>query len=208
MGSSLEAAIEWAIKAAPRWMIPSSLSDRVKCGRPTHPKGWERVAHLQDGRHVLIRPLHPEDESLYPSFLDQVTADDRRLRFFVPVKEFSASRIAQFTHFDFTKAMAFAALDETTGELLGVARLHRLPHVNTAEFAILVRSDLKGHGLGWVLMNILIEYGQKLGLSAIEGDVLPDNQMMLKMCAELGFRVSTNPADPALKLAWLPLRRR
>ena len=104
--------------------------------------------------------------------------------------------------------MAFAALDQTTGELLGVARLHRLPHVNTAEFAILVRSDLKGHGLGWILMNILIEYGQKLGLSAIEGDILPDNEMMLKMCAELGFRVSTNPADPTLKLAWLPLGRR
>jgi RimJ/RimL family protein N-acetyltransferase len=209
-GSGLETLKQWAAKAVPRWMVPTWLKSCLLCARPAWPKGWERLAQLQDGRRVLLRPLHPEDETLYPRFLDQVTAEDRRLRFFVSIKEFSAARIAQFTHFDFTKAMAFVALDQMTEELLGVARLHRLPHVNTAEFAILVRSDLKGHGLGWILMNLLIEYGQRLRLSAIEGDVLPDNEMMLKMCAELGFHVSTNPADATLKSVWLPLgwRRR
>ena len=114
------------------------------------------------------------------------------------VKELSRASIARFTHLDYARAMAFAALDRATGDLIGVARLHRMPQWNTAEFAILVRSDLKGHGLGWFLMNILIEYGKRLGLSAIEGDVLPENEMMLKMCAELGFRVCKNPADASL----------
>ena len=172
------------------------------------PHGWTREVRLQDGRQVLIRPLRPEDETLYPSFLDQVTAEDRRLRFFVAVKALSPASIARFTHVDYARAMAFAALDRATGDLIGVARLHRLPQGNTAEFAIVVRSDLKGHGLGWFLMNTLIEYGKRLGLSAIEGDVLPENEMMLKMCAELGFRISKNPADASLVSVRLPLDKR
>jgi RimJ/RimL family protein N-acetyltransferase len=192
------------------------LAARVRLpwsGRRAHdpdacPHGWTREVRLQDGREVLIRPLRPDDETLYPSFLDQVTAEDRRLRFFVAVKEFSPASIARFTHVDFARAMAFAALDRATGDLIGVARLHRLPQGNTAEFAIIVRSDFKGDGLGWFLMNTLIEYGKRLGLSAIEGDVLPENETMLKMCAELGFRICKNPADASLILVRLRLRSR
>ena len=172
------------------------------------PHGWDREVRLHDGRDVLIRPLRPEDETLYPYFLDRVTGEDRRLRFFVAVKELSRANIARFTHLDYARAMAFAALDRPTGELIGVARLHRMPQWNTAEFAILVRSDLKGHGLGWFLMNVLIEYARRLGLSAIEGDVLPENATMLKMCTELGFRVCKNPADASLVSVRLQLDRR
>jgi RimJ/RimL family protein N-acetyltransferase len=191
----LSAVKHFAVRVLPRWLpwLGHQISDSSACSR-----GWTREVRLQDGRGVFIRPLCPDDEALYPSFLDRVTAEDRRLRFFVAVKELSPASIARFTHFDYTRAMAFAALDRATGDLIGVARLHRLPQGNTAEFAILVRSDLKGHGLGWFLMNILIEYARRRGLSAIEGDVLPENEMMLKMCTELGFRIGKNPADASL----------
>ena len=64
------------------------------------------------------------------------------------------------------------------------------------EYAILVRSDLKGHGLGWLLMQLLIEYARAEGIRAIEGQVLAENTSMLKMCRELGFEISHDPDDP------------
>ncbi len=57
----------------------------------------------------------------------------------------------------------------------------------TAEFAILVRSRLKGHGLGWALMRQAIDCARKKGLRRLYGDVLAETTAMLQMCAELGF---------------------
>jgi L-amino acid N-acyltransferase YncA len=57
----------------------------------------------------------------------------------------------------------------------------------TAEFAILVRSRLKGHGLVWLLMQRVIDYAKEKGLRRVYGGVLAENATMLQMCAELGF---------------------
>src|SRR5262249_43466401 len=84
--------------------------------------------------------------------------------------------------------MAFIALDEDTGRLLGLVRLKDELDEKTAEFAILVRSGLKGHGLGWQLMRRVIDYANEKGLRRVYGDVLAENTAMLQMCAELGFR--------------------
>src|SRR3954462_3423424 len=79
------------------------------------------------------------------------------------------------------------ASDPATGELQGVARLHRLENGSDhAEFAVLVRSDIKGHGLGWLLIETLVDDARKKGISLIEGEVLAENATMLKMCGEFG----------------------
>src|SRR5262249_10507851 len=83
--------------------------------------------------------------------------------------------------------MAFIALDEDTGQMLGLVRLKDELDEKTAEFAILVRSRLKGHGLGWLLMRRVIDYAKEKGLRRVYGDVLVENTAMLRMCAELGF---------------------
>jgi RimJ/RimL family protein N-acetyltransferase len=159
-------------------------------------KEWERHQTLPDGRSIYIRPLQPDDEPLYGPFLAAVTADDVRLRFFGPVKEFSHAFLARFTQMDYAKAMAFIALDETTGEMLGVARLHDSPDGTSGEYAILVRSDLKAHGLGWQLMQLIVAYARAKGLPAIVGQVLHENATMLNMCRELGFEISTVADEP------------
>ncbi|HEY3222754.1 MAG TPA: GNAT family N-acetyltransferase, partial [Pseudolabrys sp.] len=48
---------------------------------------------------------------------------------------------------------------------------------------------LKGHGLGWLLMQRVIDCAKEKGLRRVYGDVLAENMAMLQMCAELGFRV-------------------
>lgn len=164
-----------------------------------YPTEWERHQRLLDGTLLLIRPVRPEDERLYPPFLRQVTPDDLRMRFFAPVKEFSHAFIARFTQIDYARAMAFVAIDESSGEILGVARLHMLTHSDTGEYAVLVRSDLKGRGLGWLLMKTLIDYARSEGIREIQGDVLVENRTMLQMCAELGFRAEDNPDEPGVR---------
>jgi acetyltransferase len=148
----------------------------------------ELHATTRDGERVLIRPVRPHDMALYPDFLADVSADDLHLRFFARTAELSVAESETLAHLDFTHDMAFVALDESTGVLLGLVRLRDELDEETAEFAVLVRSRLKGHGLGWLLMRRVIGYAREKGLRRVYGDVLSENAAMLQMCAELGFR--------------------
>ena len=140
------------------------------------------------GERVLIRRERPEDVALYSEFLRDVSAEDLRLRFFARVTELSAAEKEKLAHLDYRHEMAFVALDEDTGKMLGLVRLIDELGERTAQFAILVRSRLKGHWLGWLLMRRIIDYANEKGLRRIYGDVLIENTTMLQMCAELGFR--------------------
>ena len=143
---------------------------------------------IRGGEHVLIRRVRPEDMALYPDFLRDVSAEDLRLRFFARISDLSAEESNRLSHLDYQREMAFVALDENTGRLLGLVRLKDELDEKTAEFAILVRSRLKGHGLGWLLMQRVIDYAKEKGMRRVYGDVLAQNTTMLQMCAELGFR--------------------
>jgi acetyltransferase len=150
---------------------------------------------IRGGERVLIRRARPEDMALYPDFLRDVSAEDLRLRFFARVAELSAAEIDKLSHLDYSHEMAFIALDEDMGQMLGLVRLKDELDEKTAEFAILVRSRLKGHGLGWLLMRRVIDYAKEKGLRRVYGDVLVENAAMLQMCAELGFHTQDMGSD-------------
>ncbi|HZC58137.1 MAG TPA: bifunctional acetate--CoA ligase family protein/GNAT family N-acetyltransferase [Xanthobacteraceae bacterium] len=184
-------------------VAPVEARHRGPSGHPRfairpYPTEWERHMTLHDGMEILVRPVRPEDEPLYPPFLACVTQQDLRLRFFAPVKEFSHAFIARFTQIDYARAMAFIAIEASTGHMLGVVRIHSDANYETGEYAILIRSDLKGHGLGWSLMQLIIEYARADGLSSIRGQVLQENLPMLEMCRGLGFEVASDPEEPSI----------
>jgi acetyltransferase len=120
------------------------------------------------------------------------------LRFFAPIKEFGHDFLARLTQIDYARAMALVAFDEKSGQIIGVVRLHSDANFEEGEYAILLRSDLKGRGLGWNLMELIIEYGRAEGLKRISGQVLHDNVTMLRMCHELGFTVVQDSEDESL----------
>jgi len=101
--------------------------------------------------------------------------------------------------------MAFIAIEEATRQMLGVVRIHADSEYRSGEYAILVRSDLKGHGLGWLLMELMIEYARTEGLKSIHGQVLQENTMMLQMCQKLGFQIATDTEDASTAIVTLPL---
>jgi acetyltransferase len=171
-----------------------------------YPKEWEQWLDLGDGTKMFVRPLRPEDEGLLQKFLERTTPDDLRLRFFAPVKYFSHAFLARLTQLDYGRAIAFAALDGASGDLLGVVRLHADSNYESAEYAVLVRSDLKGHGIGWQLMDLIIRYARSEKLKCVEGQVLQENTTMLDMCRQLGFQIAADPNDRTMKLVRLELQ--
>jgi acetyltransferase len=160
-----------------------------------YPSQWQRHIEVKDGWRIFVRPILPEDEPLIHELLRHVTSHDLRLRFFAQMKEFSHEFIARLTQLDYARAMAFVAFDEATGEMVGVVRIHSDSIYESGEYAILLRSDLKGRGLGWALMQLIIEYAKSEGLKTISGDVLAENTIMLEMCRGLGFEVKSDPVE-------------
>jgi acetyltransferase len=168
-----------------------------------YPKEWERHLTLRDGLAIFVRPVRPEDEPLYGPFFASVTEQDLRMRFFAPVKDFSHAFIARFTQIDYARAMALIAIEEMSGQMLGVVRIVADANYQNGEYAILLRSDIKGRGLGWELMQLIIAYARAEGLAAIEGQILRENATMLAMCRELGFEIADDPSDPEICIAML-----
>ena len=163
---------------------------------------------LGDGWRIFVRPIRPDDEGLVRDLLAHVSKEDLRLRFFDSIRDFSHQFIARLIELDYARAMAFVAIDETSQEALGVVRLHADATHETGEYAILLRSDLKGRGLGWSLMQLIIEYAKSEGLKRIFGQILQENTVMLKMCRELGFEIKTDPDDFGLRDVTLILEGR
>ena len=91
--------------------------------------------------------------------------------------------------------MAFALEAPEGGGILAVVRLHREARGDTAEFAVIVRSDQQGKGFGRLMMERMIAYGRAQKLKSIFGIVLHENQSMLRLARALGFIAGTERGD-------------
>jgi len=85
------------------------------------------------------------------------------------------------------------ALDGGSWQTLGVARAVGDPDNVRAEFAIIVRSDLKGRGLGPILLNKLIDYLRGRGTTEVVGEALSDNRRLLGLVRQFGFEIEPSP---------------
>jgi acetyltransferase len=83
-------------------------------------------------------------------------------------------------------------------ELYGIVRIAADPDNQKAEYAVMVRSDMKGKGLGYVLMTRIINYARSRGIGEVYGEVLRENTTMLGMCHELGFTRKENRDEPGV----------
>lgn len=191
-------ALDARIEIAPERLREAAPNRRLAV-RP-YPSGWERQLGC-NGQAYLIRPMRPADAALYPRFLERVTAEDMRLRFLTPMRSLSHEMIVRLSQLDYDRDIAFVALETETGDLAGISRFASDPDHHSAEFGIMVRSDLQGQGLGTALMRQLLDYARADGLTMIDGLILRENGAMLELAARLGFsRVPDAEASEAVRV--------
>ncbi len=162
-----------------------------------------------DGTALTLRPIRPEDEAQHLDFLQRLDPEDIRMRIFYSRRSIEHSELARLTQIDYDREMAFiATVTAADGgeETLGVVRGICDPDNEAAEFGVIVRSDMKGRRLGWILMDKLIRYLRGHGTRRIVGTVLKDNRGMLDLAQFLGFSVAIHPEDPALRHVELDLQ--
>ncbi len=184
-------AIDARIRVAP---APAAGAARLAIA--PYPKELESTERLRDGSEVQLRPVQPEDEPLLHDLAAHMSPEDLRLRFFTPVRGISHAVAARLTQIDYDREMALIATQ--CGTMLGIAHFFADPDRLFAEYAIAVRSDWQGRGVGYALMNRLIAIARQCGIAELAGEVLRENRPMLAMCRELGFAVSADPSDPSI----------
>ena len=163
-----------------------------------YPTELEEGAWLKDQSHVLLRPIRPEDEPAHKQFVRRVSDEDRYKRFFADVGELGHEELARMTQIDYDREMAFVAVGQDgpfSQQILGVVRAIASPDQSDAEFAILVRSDLKGLGLGKLMMEKIVRYARERGIGQLSGMTMPSNRGMINLAKRLGFKIDIQLED-------------
>jgi acetyltransferase len=177
---------------------PAEKSGAARLSISPYPKELESAETLKDGTRLLLRPVKPEDEPVLQDLASHMNPEDLRLRFFTPIRSLSHTLAARLSQIDYDREMALIARFAASGTALGVARFSADPNNQRCEFAVALRSDWKGRGLGHRLMTRLMDVAKARGIGEIVGDVLHENEAMLTLAKRLGFRLTRHPEDPEL----------
>lgn len=165
-----------------------------------YPKQLEKQVRSRQNDALLLRPIRPEDEPALQEFVRRLTPEDIRLRFFSHLRELDHKMAAGLTQIDYERQMALLAVHHGASppEIWGVVRINADAEGAQAEYAIAVRSDLKGKGLGRLLMEEILDYAERRGIGEIWGEVLAENKAMLGLIRKLGFSVAPDFDEPGV----------
>ena len=159
----------------------------------------DEIHVMPDGTRIRLRPIRADDGPALADFVaHHMTAEDLRFRFFAPLKELSPALVERLTHPDPAREVAIAATFPQDDAPIAVGRLAANLEENRAEYALAVQSEHKGHGIGYFLLGRLIAIARARGYREIFGLVLRDNERMLQMAGEYGFRRADEPAEPGV----------
>ncbi len=158
-----------------------------------YPKELEQRL-VWEGQPLLIRPIRPEDETTLGDLISSLDAEDSRMRFFGTMRSLPRSQLARFTQIDYDREMALVAIvrdDDGAERSLGEVRVVADPDNRVADFAIVVRSDIKGKGLGRRLLTSIIDYSRSRGTAELRGETMSGNLRMQHLARDLGFELTT-----------------
>jgi acetyltransferase len=182
---------------------PAASAGPARLAIAPYPKHLETTASARDGAPLTLRPVRPDDEPLLQDLFTHMSPEDQRLRFFAPMRELSHSLAARLSQIDYDREMALMAQHD--GATIGIVRYFADPDRLRAEYAVAVRSDWKGRGIGYLLMTRIIEVAHDAGIGELTGEVLHENKPMLDMCRALGFSFTANPNDATVTTVCKPL---
>jgi acetyltransferase len=151
---------------------------------------------LKNKKHVLIRPIRPEDEPLLVKFHQTLSEETVYNRYFSALKlsqRIAHERLLRICFNDYDREIAlvaeYKANPHICPEILGVGRLSRLRGANEGEFALVISDAWHHLGLGAEMLRRLVDAGKKEKIRHIIGHILPENHAMLHACRSAGFKV-------------------
>jgi acetyltransferase len=157
-----------------------------------YPKEYVVSRKLRNGTEVVLRPIKAEDEGRFNELLKSLSVESMRFRFFEIIKEMPHERLTRYCNLDYDRQIALVAeLKQESRQIIGAGRVIAHPNRKSGEFAVLVRDDLQGLGLGSMLTDYIINVARDMRLENISAYILPDNYKMLRLCEKKGFKVET-----------------
>lgn len=151
------------------------------------------------GANLRIRPVRPQDAPRLTEMVERSTPEDVHFRFLGGLRKLSPGLAAQLSQIDYDRQMALVA-EEPDGAIVGVGRLVSDPEGETAEFALMVRSDRQDRGLGRVLLAAVLEHAAARGVVEVWGEVARGNGRMLDLARHLGFSTLTAADGPWVRV--------
>ena len=151
------------------------------------PMEWTADLTTRGGVTMHVRPVLPDDEDALADFFHHVTTDDLRFRFLTGLRDVGRDRLVAMTQIDYWRTMHFLAF-APDGTAIASALLACDPDRERAELAVSVRSDFKGKGVSWTLVEHVVRYAEAEGIGAIESVESSENRAALTLEREAGFR--------------------
>ena len=171
-----------------------------------YPQQYVTNWQLKDGTPLTLRPIRPEDEPLMVKFHGTLSEETVRLRYFgFPKLEqrVTHERLTRICFNDYDREIALTAVrknpETKADEIVGIARLIKMPGIDEAEFAIVISDQVHGQGLGTQFLKLLVDVGRKEGIGHITSLILPDNYVMQRVSRKVGFEVNYDRYNDAMR---------
>lgn len=147
---------------------------------------------------IIVRQAQPEDIGLLSNLFYRLSDRTRYLRYFQPFPLVVGRVVAEVQRMVRRVAPRGLSLvatiqSEAQAEATGVAELASAPQSpSCGEFAVLVRDDWQGRGVGTLLGRRLIAEARRHGFVELHGHVLPENRAALRLLKRLGVPYTTS----------------
>jgi acetyltransferase len=155
---------------------------------------------LKDGRSVLVRPIHPQDEPIVQSFVRGLSPRSRYFRFHTAIRELDPRMLHAATHVDYRRHLALIAESfdgDVETEVAAARFVARRDEPRSADFAVAVADAWQRQGLARRLLERLMQVAADRGVRRLHGDVLENNHAMLDLAADFGFDIEPS-AEPGV----------
>lgn len=179
------------------------MTAEVAASERTDPGGGE-ILHPRGGGCLRVRPVGPADEPVLQALFDHVSQADLRFRFFSTMRHVDHGRLGALLAPEGPGSASFLAFDEA-GEPVASALFVGDAGGREGEIAITVRSDRKGHGIGWSLLQYGLAHARRQGYRTVRSVESRENAVTLDLEHEAGFEIHSCPDDPTLTIATIDL---